>query len=295
MIKTSKGRLMGSLIYGGRYNNGGLFIFYPGSNVYRSLDLFNYNNGSHPSGGLLAASNGKLYGTTLDGGKGYYGVLFCFDPISVTYTKLKDFKGGEDGRLANENLVEASDKMIYGTTAGGGLSFSSGVLFSFDPASSKYTKVLDFDFNGANGAGPNEGLIKASNGKLYGTTVDGGTFNNGVIFSFDPATAKYDKIKDFNFRTGYHPTQGLMQASNGRLYGTTGYGGSNNQGTLFSFDPVTLRITVPLNGGPDRGYFTGKLTQGFDNKLYGLAGGGRNDAGFIFYYVFRCVQEVERF
>ena len=67
---------------------------------------------------------------------------------SSTYTKLKDFDN-TNGANPYGSLMQASDGKLYGMTSYGG-SGSYGVIFSYDPSSSTYTKLMDFD--GTNGA-----------------------------------------------------------------------------------------------------------------------------------------------
>ena len=62
-------------------------------------------------------------------------------------------------------------RKLYGMTGRGG-SNDAGVIFSFDPAASTYTKLMDFDY--ANGRYPYGSLVQASDGKLYGMTSEGG-------------------------------------------------------------------------------------------------------------------------
>ena len=118
---------------------------------------------------------------------------------------------------------------------------NDGVIFNYDPGSGSYTKVLDF--NGSNGANPYGSLIQAKDGKLYGMTWGGGNSDAGVIFSFDPASSVYTRLYDFDFVNGSHPYGDLMQASDGKLYGMTNSGGSNDLGTIFSFDLVSSTFT----------------------------------------------------
>src|SRR5258706_6963635 len=136
---------------------------------------------------FIQASDGKLYSMTAYGGNSDDGAIISFDPSSSTYTKLKNFEGG-DGANPHGSLMQASNGKLYGMTYAGGSS-DDGVIFSFDPSSSTYTKLMDFD--GTNGANPSGSLVQASDGKLYGLTPY-------VIFSFDPSSSTYAKLKDLD-------------------------------------------------------------------------------------------------
>jgi uncharacterized repeat protein (TIGR03803 family) len=139
------------------------------------------------------------------------------------------------------SLMQASDGRLYGMTNGGGSNFA-GVIFSFDPSSSTYTKLKDFD--NTNGAFPfGSTLVQASDGKLYGMTNGGGSGGYGVIFSFDPSSSTYTKLKDFDNTDGANPNGNLMQASDGKLYGMTYQGGSGGYGVIFSFDRSSSTYT----------------------------------------------------
>ena len=84
-----------------------------------------------------------------------------------------------------------------------GGSNDAGVIFSFDPATSIYTKLLDLDYN--NGANPYGDLMQSSNGNLYGMTSTGGSYDYGVIFSFDPSSSTYTKMIDYDGENGAGP------------------------------------------------------------------------------------------
>ena len=131
-------------------------------------------------------------------------------------------------------------------TAGGG-SNGFGVIFSFDPSTSTYTRLKDFD-GIVSGAFPNGSLVQAGNGKLYGMTNSGGNSQQGVIFSFDPSTYTYTKLKDFVYNSidGSAPLGSLMLASNGKLYGMTWNGGSNL--LVLSF-PLILPLPLTQSSG----------------------------------------------
>src|SRR5207249_8190880 len=93
---------------------------------------------------------------------------------------------------------------------------------------------------------PEAPLIRATNGNLYGTTVWGGNGTNsfctadfgigcGTVFRITPGEV-LSTIHDFNNTDGALVYGGLLQATNGTLYGTTNGGGTNAVGTIFSLD-----------------------------------------------------------
>ena len=191
---------------GGTSGKGVIFSFDPSSSTYSKLVDFKGDNGAHPSGSLLQASDGKLYGMTTCGGivapngPDGYGVIFSFDPSTSTYAKLKDFDY-TDGIHPYGSFIQANDGKLYGMTSAGGNS-GVGTIFSFDPASSTYEKLMDFSY--PNGFLAYGSFIQASDGKLYGMTFLGGiapddeASGSGNIFSFDPSSSTYTELKDFD-------------------------------------------------------------------------------------------------
>jgi uncharacterized repeat protein (TIGR03803 family) len=246
------------------------------------LEDFDNTNGAIPTG-LVQASDGKLYGMTIWGGSSSAGVIFSFDLISSTYTKLTDFDH-TNGSHPSGSLMQASDGKLYGLTSEGG-NISLGVIFSFDPSSSTYTKLKDFDY--ANGGNPQGSLMQASDGKLYGLTSEGGNISLGVIFSFELSSFTYTKLKDFDGTNGANPRGSLMQSSDGKLYGLTYGGGSNGAGVIFSFDPSASNYSLLKDFGvnEDGSNISASLMRAKDGKLYGMTtNGGSSRVGSIFSY-----------
>jgi|GEM_PF-845955 len=280
-------QLYGLTEEGGASNDGVLFSYDPNSNVYVKLLDFNGANGWAPLGSLTKALNGKLYGLTEVGGAYGYGALFDIDPASGTYTKDYDFNISLNGQYPIGGVTLGPHGLLYGTTLGGGGN-GVGVLFSFDPTSGSYTRL--FDFGGINGNNPYGPLTLASDGKLYGVTPQGGAFGDGVLFSFDPSSGIYTRLVDFGFGVGslngVQPYASLIQASNGKLYGTTISGGANSLGVLYDYDPSSGIYTRDFDFGGVNGYYAyGCLTQASDGKLYGLAEeGGANGYGTLYNY-----------
>jgi uncharacterized repeat protein (TIGR03803 family) len=75
----------------------------------------------------------------------------------------------------------------------------------------------------------------------------GGTFGKGVLFQYDLSTSSFIKKLDFNGTDkGAEPYGSLIQAVDGKLYGMTEDGGSNNIGVIFQFDPLTSTYTKKI-------------------------------------------------
>lgn len=185
--------LYGVTYYGGNAGLGIINKFMPVTNTLLIAKSFE-GPVADPVSKFVQASDGKLYGMTSRGGVSNAGVIFSFNPVLSTYSRLIDFDN-VNGALPGGSLIKANDGKLYGVTSIGG-SNNAGVIFSFEPSSSTYTKLWDFDIT--NGGYPNGSLMQASDGKLYGMTSAGGSGGVGVIFSFDPSSFTYTKI--FNLK-----------------------------------------------------------------------------------------------
>src|SRR5260370_1090715 len=138
------------------------------------------------------------------------------------------------------------------------------------------------NFNGANGAYPETGLVLGTDGNFYGMTTAGGTRNNcsggcGTVFKITPPgtlTTLYSLCTQSGCPDGYVPDAVLVQATDGNLYGTTSAGGANGYGTIFKITPggtlTTLHSFDPFVEGAAS---YGGLIQGTDGNLYGTASG----------------------
>lgn len=245
LIQASDGKLYGMTSQGGINNMGVLFQYDPATSIYsKKLDFAGITNGANPSGSLIQASDGKLYGMTRYGGINNNGVLFQYDPIASIYIKQFDFAGVTNGALPEGSLLQTRDGNLYGMTLDGGAN-GMGVLFQYDLTTYTYTKKLDFAGT-INGRYPRGSLIQAKDGKLYGMTEQGGAYSLGVLFQYDPATSTCTKKLDFDGNGG-SPEGSLMQASNGKMYGMTIAGGPDDKGVLFQYDPVTSTYVKKLN------------------------------------------------
>ncbi len=182
---------------------------------------------------FAAVSQPILHGLARNGGEGG-GVIFSFEAGSNRISSEFTWQNFGSNPAGNNNVILASDGFLYGMTANGG-KFGLGVIFSFNPVNNTFRKL--FDFSRTSGFSPNGKFVQVSNGKLYGITSAGGDANGGTIFSFNPVTERYEKILSLSFRTGTNSSGSLTLSANGKLFGLTRQGGSNNSGTIFSFDP----------------------------------------------------------
>ncbi|MCA6363862.1 MAG: hypothetical protein IM638_12555 [Bacteroidetes bacterium] len=285
LVQLPNGLIYGLTNNGGANSLGTLFSFNPATLTYTKLhDFTGLTTGSRPQGGLLYASDGMLYGVTREGGTSNIGTIFQFNPLTNVFTKKYDFSN-TTGSSPMGTLTQGTDGNLYGTTQQGGLSFT-GTIFKFDPVTSVFTHITSF--NGAsNGAFPYDGMIQLPNGLFYGLTQTGGVNGAGAIYQFNPTTQTTTLLYSFSIPGGggNMPMGKLILHTNGKLYGTTGTGGANNNGTIFEFDPVTLIYTKIADFNASvigKAPLTG-LTIANNGLLYGVTSvGGFYDFGVCF-------------
>jgi len=181
----------------------------------------------------------------------------------------------------NVKLVEVEPNTFYGTTGSGGDS-ARGTIYKYNAVTEEMTVLHHFGTK--NGTNIQSGLLKASNGKLYGVTASGGSNNKGTLYEFDPSNDSYKVMVHFMGGNGVSPIGLPMQASNNRIYGTTSSGGTNGTGVIYEFD-ITTRTSQIIhhfsNGLGSRP--RGNLVE-YNGALYGLAtqGGSISNNGLLF-------------
>jgi uncharacterized repeat protein (TIGR03803 family) len=157
-------------------------------------------------------------------------------------------------------------------------------------------------FHGADGELPYATLVQATSGNLYGTTSGGGANQTcflgcGTVFTITPA-GSLTTIYSFcsqggsSCTDGDSPSDALVQATDGNLYGTTSNGGANASdcggygcGTVFKITLggtlTTLYSFCSQSGCTDGAYPVARLVQATDGDLYGTtSGGGANSSCF---------------
>ncbi len=126
---------------------------------------------------------------------------------------------------------------IWGASSGGGTN-SIGSIFSLFDDGSDLENKYSFTFNN-DGNTAQTPLLAASDGALYGTTLSGGTFNNGTIYRFTEADG-FETLHHFNGTSGGANSQsGLIEISPGEMVGAASTGGQNGVGILYQYSLTT--------------------------------------------------------
>jgi uncharacterized repeat protein (TIGR03803 family) len=175
---------------GGAYGVGTVFKIIPGRTL-TTLHSFDGTDGSDfPGSGVVQATDGNLYGTTVNNPSGL-GTVFKMTPVGAL-TTLHTFDG-TDGQYPYAGLVQATDGNLYGTTFfGGAAPPNCGTAVGNLPCGSVFkitregtlTTLYSFcpQTPCTDGTAPLAGLMQATNGNFYGTSSGGGTYNDGTIF-----------------------------------------------------------------------------------------------------------------
>jgi uncharacterized repeat protein (TIGR03803 family) len=246
-----------------------------------TLGTFNpFPNGFHPAAGLVADSHGNLYGTVEQFGPLQNGTVFEVAAGSGTISTLAAFNGS-DGADPRGGLILDGSGNLFGTTASGGAN-NDGTVFELASGSSSITTLANF--NGSNGAGPCDTLVRDVHGNLFGTTQSGGTNNDGTVFELAGGSGPIISLASFNGTNGANPYAGLVIDSAGNLFGTTVYGAASNDGVVFEIAAGSSTITTLAScSGSNGQYPYGGLVEDAQGDLFGTTyQGGANGGGTVF-------------
>jgi uncharacterized repeat protein (TIGR03803 family) len=211
------------------------------------------------------------------------GIIFGLEMRSHAQTEvtLYDFASNPDGASPYAGLISDSAGNLYGTTEFGG-ALGWGTVFELARNSSGgWTETVLHSFSVSDGSVPMGGLVFDASGNLYGTTEQGGTNKDGVVFKLAPnGSGGWNETVLYSFHgyDGSEPRGTLIFDSNGNLYGTTTFGGINNCfsgcGVVFKLAPAAsgqwhLTLLHKFSGGVDgRGPESGVVFDAAGN-LYG--------------------------
>lgn len=245
-IQGADGNWYGTAFAGGSGNFGTIYKIT--SSGFSPLYQFDGPHGANPNAPLLLGVDGNLWGTTTLGGNGH-GTIFKITPAG-TLTTLHKFDHGD-----TPYLVQASDGNFYGTILH--TNVGDGSIYMMSP-SGAYSTL--HNFSGADGIGPN-GLMQATDGNLYGVTVQGGTANLGTVWRMS-LTGTFASVFSFTNASGSLPSVLPFQQTKGILYGEASTGGRFGGGTFLdgNLGLKGFASLLPTTGGV--GSSVGILAQG---------------------------------
>jgi len=185
---------------------------------------------------------------------------------------LHAFASPPKGATPYSGVIRDSAGNLYGTTENGGI-VGLGVVYTLDATG--HQKVLYSFTGGADGGGPRAGVIRDSDGNLYGTTYGGGTANLGVVYKLDTA-GQETVLHSFTSGTdGANPLAGVISDSAGNLYGTTYGGGTGGAGVVYKLDTAGQEtVLYSFAGGADGSSPWAGVTRDSAGNLYGTTSGG---------------------
>ena len=215
------------------WGNSGTVFKITTNGALTTLVSFVGTNGSKPFAGLVLASNGFFYGTTVAG------TVFKMSQAGEL-TTLIWFTN--EGRVYS-GLTLGLDGNLYGSTWGSSNSPASvhpGIAFRMTPEGT-LTTLATFDY----GVQPQE-ILQAVDGNLYGTTYYGGSANYGFLFQI-ATDGGLSALHSFTCdAVGIQPSD-LMRATDGLIYGTTAGCGADGYGTVFQVSPGLAPLIMIQN------------------------------------------------
>jgi uncharacterized repeat protein (TIGR03803 family) len=233
LVLDAKGNVYGTAGSGGTSGSGVVFKI-DAAGVETVLYSFSGGvDGANPVGNLVRDSAGNLYGTTQYGGLSGNGVVFKLDALGHE-TVLYSFTGGADGANPFDVILDAAGN-LYGTTNDGGVS-GAGVVYKIDRAG--HETVLYSFTGGADGGYPVwVQLARDAAGNLYGTTVAGGSADDGVVFKVDQSGHETVLHNFTGGDDGRDPYTGVVLGPQGQLFGATPFGGKEDVGVIYELKP----------------------------------------------------------
>lgn len=292
--------LYGTCERGGQYGAGIVFRMNLDGTDFTNLhsfaltaSFFTNIGGAYPSGPLLLSDN-MLYGPTLYGGSGGYGVIYAVDTGGMNFTNLHNFAfplnfTNSDGMQPEDRLILIGNT-LYGAAANGGV-FGDGTLFSICTNGTGFTNF--HNFNTAGGYAPQGGITFSSN-LLYGAAnggYDSSKVNSGsgTIFAIGTNGMGFTNLYTFSGGSDGGKPQGHLELFGNTLYGTTqeggngSIGGTGGDGTIFKInaDGTGFVVLHRFSGSDGEDPLGGVILS--NNILYGCtAEGGSVNSGVVY-------------
>ncbi|GAA5483171.1 fibronectin type III domain-containing protein [Haloferula sargassicola] len=233
--------------------------------------------GRSPNGGFVMTDSGKLWGTTLLGGRSDNGTVFTLDPESGEIQTLAEFTGtgGAAPGSGPSGLIDGGNGGFWGVTAGGGL--GHGTIFKVDSQTRAVSTVVSLTgtTGAAKGDWPGGKLVRVGDW-LWGTSRAGGLADRGTVFRVNRLTGAFVTVHEWTGTAQTHgdgAMDGLAPDGSGFLWGVTYRSGSSGHGSVFKIATSTGTYSevypFPPSGETDV-IPQGPLTAGGDGRMWGV-------------------------
>ncbi len=217
LILANDGYLYGTTYWGGSSGVGTIFRIDPSGGL-TTVHSFAYADGANPAAALVQADDGNLYGTTTRGGTKGFGTVFRMDS-SGAVQRLHSFLAleGADPRAA---LIQAYDGSLYGVTKAGGAPGGTGpgTLFKIDLDGTftklhTSTEIATARSRSADSFRRQTGISTARRSREVRTIWAPSSESTWRRIASSRSTYSTDRM-------ARRPRAGLIQATDGNLYGT---------------------------------------------------------------------------
>ena len=228
------GNLWGTTSGGGKDGAGTVFKITPAGALTKVYDFTNGKDDSAPTYPPLQGQDGNMYGVSEEQYNTQYGSFFKLTTKGAISPHAFNYTDGVSPNLP----AQGTDGNFYGTAQGGGdATCRCGVVYK---ATAGGTITVLHKFTGYvsstvyDGNRPIGILVQDSDGNFYGTTYQGGKFNEGTVFKITPA-GTYTLLYNFGSVTGdgLFPIAALTVGTDGNLYGAASKGGKAGYGALY--------------------------------------------------------------
>lgn len=257
-----------------------LIPFFATAQYTKLMDFGTTETGAYPHFADFYYADGYLYGTTANWGLYNDGTVFKIKTDGSDFVKLLDFQDTVTGAVGQSGLV-SDGNYLYGITKYEA-AFGFGGIYKLKMDGSEFYKI--YDFPGGSGGSFPEGKLFYDGEYLFGMSPSGGAYSKGFIYKLNTDGSDFTNIYSFDGLTTGSGPYGALISDGTFLYGTTTYGGSINQGTVFKIkkDGTSYQKLFDMLDDPSGSLPYGSLF--FDGTyLYGMTnGGGEFNYGTIF-------------
>jgi uncharacterized repeat protein (TIGR03803 family) len=231
----------------------GLVYKVTSTGTYTTIYTFTAIYGNYPIAPPTQGTDGNLYIPASLGGTDECGTIVKISTAGVLQGSY-DFPCGAGGAFPIGPLVQAANGNFYSTTQDGGTS-GRGTIYQITTGLVA-TVLHSFDATFGDGQYPGAGLLLATDGNYYGSAAEGGTYDDGILFNTTTG-GTYKDLYSFNNSVNLmqmSPLSPPVQDTNGTLYGVTEFGGTDDEGIVYSLNMgLPAFVNSPLFSGRQGG------------------------------------------